>query len=119
MKYLKSCLPKGNLLDTTVSSLSISFIKIGLSYWWNLYSSLVVKLSDYSDACILVKVTITVSNTGTAATPNNRNKKVTLTKYAPFTDRIREINSTEIGHAKDMDVVIPVYHLMKYSEYRI
>ena len=46
-------------------------------------------LSDYNDAYILVKVTITVSNTGTAATPNNRNKKVTLTKYAPFTDCIR------------------------------
>ena len=30
MKHLKSCLPKGNLLDTAVSLISISFIKIGL-----------------------------------------------------------------------------------------
>ena len=52
-------------------------------------SMLKSSLSDYSDAYILVKVTITVSNTGTAATPNNRNKKVTLAKYAPFTDCIR------------------------------
>ena len=52
-------------------------------------SMLKSSLSDYNDAYILVKVTITVSNTGTAATPNNRNKKVTLTKYAPFTDCIR------------------------------
>ena len=33
-------------------------------------------LYDYSDACILVKGTITVPNTGIAAAPNNRNKIV-------------------------------------------
>ena len=33
-------------------------------------------LCNYSDAYILVKGTITVSNTGTAAAPNNRNKIV-------------------------------------------
>ena len=33
-------------------------------------------LCDYRDAYILVKGTITVTNTGTAASPNNRNKKV-------------------------------------------
>ena len=32
-------------------------------------------LCDYSDAYILVKRTITVNNTGTAAAPNKRNKK--------------------------------------------
>ena len=30
MKYLKSSLPKGSLLDTTISLISISFVKIGL-----------------------------------------------------------------------------------------
>ena len=33
-------------------------------------------LYDYSDAYIFVKGTITVNNRGTAATSNNRNKKV-------------------------------------------
>ena len=33
MKYLKSRLPKGNLLDTTILLVSISFIEIGLLYW--------------------------------------------------------------------------------------
>ena len=42
-------------------------------------------LYDYSDAQILVKGTITVPNTGTAATPNNRNKKVIFKNRAPFT----------------------------------
>ena len=35
-------------------------------------------LCDYSDVYILVKGKITVNNTGTAAPPNNRNKKVLL-----------------------------------------
>ena len=30
MKYLKSCLPKGSLLDTTIPLIYISFIEIGL-----------------------------------------------------------------------------------------
>ena len=30
MKYLKSCLPKVNLLDTTILLMSILFIEIGL-----------------------------------------------------------------------------------------
>ena len=29
-KYLKSCLPKGSLLDTTILLISISLFKIGL-----------------------------------------------------------------------------------------
>ena len=37
MKYLKSCLQKGNFLDTSISLISILFINIGLLYWQNLY----------------------------------------------------------------------------------
>ena len=35
---------------------------------------------------ILVKGTITVAQTGTAAAPHNRNKNVTFKNCAPFTD---------------------------------
>ena len=38
INYVKSCLPKRNLLDTTISLISISLIEIWLLYWWNLYS---------------------------------------------------------------------------------
>ena len=37
-------------------------------------------LCNYSDAYILVKGTITVNNTGTAAAPTNRNKKSNISK---------------------------------------
>ena len=33
MINLKSCLPKGNLLDATIVLISISFIEIGLLYF--------------------------------------------------------------------------------------
>ena len=32
LKYLKSCLPKGKLLDTTILLVSTSFIEVGLLY---------------------------------------------------------------------------------------
>ena len=41
-KYLKSCLPKGSWLDTTILLLPISLIKIGLLFWWNMYSSICI-----------------------------------------------------------------------------
>ena len=70
-------------------------------------------LYDYSDACILVKGTITVPNTGIAAAPNNRNKKVAFKICAPFTDYISEIKNKDIDRAKDIDVAM--YNVMKYS----
>ena len=45
-------------------------------------------LCDYSNIYILVKRTITVNNTGTAAAPNDRNKKVIFKSCTPFTNCI-------------------------------
>ena len=73
-------------------------------------------LCDYSDAYISVKEIITVENTGTAAAPNNRNKKVIFKNCAPFTECISEINNKEIDRAKDVDVVISMYNLIEYSD---
>ena len=58
-------------------------------------------LCDYSDVYILVKRTITVNITATAAADaNNANKKVIFKNFAPFTDCKSEINNVEIDHAK-------------------
>ena len=44
---------------------------------------------------------------------NWRNNKQTIFKYcAPFTDCIIEINNTQVGNAKDLDVVMSMYNLM-------
>ena len=73
-------------------------------------------LCDYSDAYILVKGTISVTNTAAAgAAVNNINKKVIYKNCAPFTNCISEINNTQIDNAKDIDIVMPMYNLTEYS----
>ena len=74
-------------------------------------------LCDYSDAYILVKGTITVNNTAAAdADANNTNKKVIFKNCAPFTICISEINNTQVDNVKDIDIVMPMYNLIEYSD---
>ena len=75
-------------------------------------------LCDYSDAYILVKGTISVNNTAAAgaAVNNNNNKKVIFKNCAPFTNCISEINNMQIDNAKDIDIVMPMYNLIEYSD---
>ena len=74
-------------------------------------------LCDYSGAYILVKGTISVNNTAAqGAAANNTNKKVIFKNCAPFTKCISEINNTQIDNAKDIDIVMPMYNLIEYSD---
>ena len=74
-------------------------------------------LCDYSDAYILVKGTISVNNTAAAgAGANNTNRKVIFKNCAPFTNCISKINNTQIDNAKDIDIVMPMYNLIEYSD---
>ena len=73
-------------------------------------------LCDYSDAYIHFKGTITIANTGTSAAPNNRKKKVIFKNFAPFTNCISEINYAQVDDARDIDVVMCMYHLINYND---
>ena len=74
-------------------------------------------LCDYSDAYILVKGTISIHNTAAqGAAANNTDKKVIFKNCAPFTNCISEINNTQIDNAKDIDIVMPMYNLIEYSD---
>ena len=74
-------------------------------------------LCDYSDAYIHVRGTITVNNTATEGTAaNNNSKKVIFKNCAPFTNCKSEINNTDLDNAKDLDIVIPMYNLIEYSD---
>ena len=75
-------------------------------------------LCDCSDAYILVKGTISVNNTAAAAgaAANNTNKKVIFKNCVSFTNCISEINNVQIDNAKDIDIVIPMYNLIEYSD---
>ena len=78
-------------------------------------SNLESSLCDYSDVYMLVKGTITVNNTADADA-NNTNKKVIFKNCAPFTNCIIEINNIQIDNAKDIDIGMPMYNLIEYSD---
>ena len=73
-------------------------------------------LCSHGDAYIHVKGTITIPKSETAVTPNDRNKKVIFKNCAPFTDCISKINNARVNNAKNIDVVLPIYNLIKYSD---
>ena len=70
-------------------------------------------LCDYSDAYILVKGNITVSNTAAGAAANNTNKKVIFKNCAPFTNCISKISNEQIDNSEYIDIVMPIYNLME------
>ena len=87
-------------------------------------------LCDYADPYILVNGTITES-AGPEPNPDaprtaaqllvlrqadERDKDVTFKNCAPFTKCISRKNNTEIDNAKDIDIVMPMYNLIEYSD---
>ena len=76
-------------------------------------------LCDYSDAYILFKGTITINGRGADAAArqaDERDKGVLFKNCAPFINCISEINNTQIENAKDIDIVMPMYNLIEYSD---
>ena len=76
-------------------------------------------LCDYSDAYIFVKGTITVNGIGADAAArrsDEREKRAAFKNCAPFTNCISEINKTQVDNAKDIDIVMPMYNLIEYSD---
>ena len=69
-------------------------------------------LCDFSDAYIVVKGTITVTDPDNA----KRNKSVAFKNNAPFINCISKINGVQIDNAEDLDVVMPMYNLLEYSQ---
>ena len=69
-------------------------------------------LCDFSDAYIVVKGDITVTE------PNNarRNKSVVFKNNAPFINCTSKINGVQIDNAVDLDIVMSMYSLLEYSK---
>ena len=75
-------------------------------------------LCDYSEAYIFVKGKITITGEGDnalARQADERDKGLTFKNCTPFTNCISEINNTQIDNAKDIDIVMPMYNLIEYS----
>ena len=77
-------------------------------------------LCNYSDAYILVTVTITVTAPGVNNNADNvrdkRNRPLILKNNAPFVSCITRINGELIEDADDLDIVMSMYNLLEYSK---
>ena len=76
-------------------------------------------LCDYSDTYIFVKGKIAITGEGDnalARQADERDKGVTFKNCAPFNNCISEINNTQIDNTKDIDIVMPMYNLIEYSD---
>ena len=69
-------------------------------------------LCDYSNAYIVVKGTITVTEPDNA----KRTKSVAFKNNIPFINCISEINGMQIDNVEDLDVIMPMYNLLEYSK---
>ena len=76
------------------------------------YDTRVLKpnLCDYAEAYILVDGTI-------RGTGGNNNTRLALKNCAPFTKWNLEINDEHVDTAENLDIVMPMYNLIEYSEY--
>ena len=75
------------------------------------YDTRVLKpnLYDYAEAYILVDATIRAANAVNAA-------RLTLKNCAPFTKCNLEINDEPVDTAENLDIVMPMYNLIEYSD---
>ena len=78
-----------------------------------------LNLCDYSDVYILAIGTIATDGEGVndaGKQADKKNKELTFKNYAPFIEYISNININHIDNAKDIDVVMPMYNLIEYSD---
>ena len=66
-------------------------------------------LCDYSDSYILVTGDIT-------ATGGDANTRVAFKNCAPFTKCITHINNEHVDNADNLDIIMSMYNLIKYSD---
>ena len=78
-------------------------------------SILKASLCNYSNPYVLVKGNISIAPQ-TRANLNNGDKELVFNNGAPFFDCISEINKAQIDNAKDIEVAMPMYNLMQYSD---
>ena len=71
-------------------------------------------LYDFSDAYIVDKGIVTVS--ADERDRDKMNRQVILKNNAPFISCISKINGVLVENAEDLDIVMPMYNLLKYSK---
>ena len=69
-------------------------------------------MCDFSDAYVVVKGDITVTESNNA----ERNESVPFKNNAPFINCISKINVVQIDNAEALHVVMPMYNVYEYSK---
>ena len=125
-----------NFLDTTSGNKDLPTFVTKEEIRIKKTSMLRSDLCDFSDADIVVKGNITVTektftaddigalnNTAanvTATNTANNNafgvKKLVFKNNPPFIHCISKINGVKVDNAEDLDVVMPMYNLLEYSK---
>ena len=80
---------------------------------------LMSNLRDYADTYILVNGTITITGAGNDAAARQADEivmGVTFKNCAPFTKCISRVNNTDIDTAQGIDIIMPMYNLIEYSD---
>ena len=65
---------------------------------------------------LVKELLLSINTTAADADANNTNKKVIFKNCAPSTNCISEINNTQVDNAEDIDIVMPMYNLIEYSD---
>ena len=76
-------------------------------------------LCDYSDGYILFKGKIIITGAGDEAVARQADERVNGVAFkncAPFTTCNSDINNIEIDYCQDIDIVMPMYKLIEYSD---
>ena len=69
-------------------------------------------MCDFSDAYVVVKGDITVTESNNA----ERNESVAFKNNAPFINCISKINVVQIDNAEALHVAMPMYNVYEYSK---
>ena len=73
-------------------------------------------LCDYSDAYIVVKEDITLTKTNGTDITDIKNRFLAFKNNTPFINCISKINNILIENTEDLDILMPMYNLFKYSK---
>ena len=123
MKYQKITNLLGNIPDKVPRFITKKWIEVyyqsGETYNTNKQirfkkSMLRSDLRGFSDAYIVVKGIVTVS--ADERDRDEMNRQVILKNNSPFISCISKINGVLVENAEDLDVVAPLYCLLKYSK---
>ena len=128
MEYQKITNLLGNIPDKVPKFITKKWIEVhdqsGVAYntnkqiFFNLFESfktskLRFDSCGYSDAYIVVTGDITVEG---ANNRDRKNRSLASKNNAPFISCISKINGVLIENAEDLDVIMPINNLLKYSK---